>query len=60
MASLDAEARELVACGELESAITNLCGLGEKVAHSEEERKACDHLMSRLGSWVRQLCLLPV
>src|SRR5262245_13149282 len=48
MASLDAKARELVSSAELESTVTYLCGLGEKVAGSEEERKACEHLTGRL------------
>ena len=48
MARLDAKVRELVSSAELESTVTHLCGLGEKVAGSEEERKACDHLTGRL------------
>jgi hypothetical protein len=51
MASLDAKARELVSSAELESTVTYLCGLGEKVAGSEEERKACDHMTGRLKAY---------
>src|SRR5262245_39139516 len=51
MANLDAKARELVSSAELESTVTYLCELGEKVAGSEEERKACDHLTSRLKAY---------
>jgi len=51
MAQLDAQAREHVSCEELESTVRFLCGLGEKVAGSEEERKACDYLTSRLKAY---------
>jgi len=51
MADLDARARELVSAAELESTVTYLCGLGEKIAGSEEERNACDHLTSRLKAY---------
>jgi aminopeptidase YwaD len=51
MATLDAQARELVASTELESTVTYLCELGEKVAGSEEERKACDYLTNRLKAY---------
>ena len=51
MANLDATARELVSSKELERTVTYLCELGEKVAGSEEERKACDYLTSRLKAY---------
>jgi Peptidase family M28 len=51
MTQLDAEARELVSTKELQSTVTYLCGLGEKVSGSEEERKACDYLTSRLRAY---------
>jgi Peptidase family M28/PA domain len=51
MAQLDAQARELVSSEELERTVRYLCGLGEKVAGSEEERKACDYLTSRLKAY---------
>jgi len=51
MAQLEAKARELVSSNELESTVTYLCGLGEKVAGSEEERKACDYLTDRLEAY---------
>ena len=51
MAQLDAQAREHVSSEELESTVRYLCGLGEKVAGSEEERKACDYLTSRLKAY---------
>jgi len=51
MAQLEAKARELVSSKELESTVTYLCGLGEKVAGSEEERKACDYLTGRLEAY---------
>src|SRR5262252_7514925 len=51
MAQLEAKARELVSSNELESTVTYLCGLGEKVAGSEEERKACDYLTGRLEAY---------
>jgi peptidase M28-like protein/PA domain-containing protein len=51
MAQLDAKARELVASEELARTVTYLCGLGEKVAGSEEERKACDYLVNRLKTY---------
>ena len=46
MAKLDAAARELVSTKDLQDTVTYLCGLGEKVSGSEEERKACDFLTS--------------
>src|SRR5262249_61800050 len=51
MAQLDAKARELVSSNELERTVSYLCGLGEKVAGSAEERKACDYLVSRLKTY---------
>jgi hypothetical protein len=51
MATLDATARELVSAKELESTVTYLCELGEKVAGSQEERKACDYLTDRLKAY---------
>ena len=51
MAQLDAKARELVSSEELERTVSYLCGLGEKVAGSEEERKACDYLTGRLKAY---------
>ena len=51
MAKLDAAARELVSTKDLQDTVTYLCGLGEKVSGSEEERKACDYLTSRLKAY---------
>ena len=51
MAKLDAQVRELVSSTELESTVKYLCELGEKVAGSEEERKACDYLTHRLRAY---------
>jgi hypothetical protein len=51
MAQLEAKARELVSSKELESTVTYLPRLGEKVAGSEEERKACDYLTGRLEAY---------
>ena len=51
MATLDATARELVSAKELESTVAYLCKLGEKVAGSQEERKACDYLTDRLKAY---------
>ena len=51
MVKLDADARELVSTKDLQDTVTYLCGLGEKVSGSEEERKACDYLTSRLKAY---------
>lgn len=51
MTQLDAEARELVSTEELQSTVAYLCGLGEKVSGSEEERKACEYLTGRLKAY---------
>ena len=51
MTALDAKARELVSPEELQSSVAYLCGLGEKVAGSAEEEKACDFLTSRLKAY---------
>jgi hypothetical protein len=47
----DAAVRELVSTQELEASVAHLCSLGEKVSGSEEERKACDFITSRLTSY---------
>jgi aminopeptidase YwaD len=51
MAQLEGKAREAVAASELQSTVAYLCGLGEKVAGSEEEKLACDYLTSRLEAY---------
>ena len=51
MIKLDADARGLVSTKDLQDTVTYLCGLGEKVSGSEEERKACDYLTSRLKAY---------
>jgi Zn-dependent M28 family amino/carboxypeptidase len=51
MAQLEAKARELVSTKELQNTVAYLCGLGEKVSGSDEERKACDYLTSRLRAY---------
>ena len=51
MTSLEADARELVAVDHLRSTVAFLCGLGEKVAGSEQERQACDYLTNRLQAY---------
>src|SRR5262249_24406842 len=51
MAELEAKGRELVSTKELQNTVTYLCGLGEKVSASDEERKACDYLTSRLRAY---------
>jgi hypothetical protein len=51
MDELDVEAREIVSSRELQSTVNYLCQLGEKVAGSEEERKACDYLTGRLKAY---------
>lgn len=43
--------REAVSTGELTETVTALCALGEKVAGSEEEKKACDILVGKLRSY---------
>src|SRR5215470_17678842 len=51
MQGLSVEAREIVSSQELQSTVNYLCQLGEKVAGSEEERKACDYLAGRLKAY---------
>jgi len=51
MSVLDVATRELVSTRELEASVSHLCSLGEKVAGSEEERKACDFLTARLAAY---------
>ena len=51
MGQLDEAARQDVSSQELENSVAHLCGLGEKVAGSEEEKKACDYLTSRLEAY---------
>jgi hypothetical protein len=43
--------RDLVSTAELEASVAHLCGIGEKVSGTEEERKACDFITSRLKAW---------
>ena len=47
----DAALRDLVSTTELEASVAHLCGIGEKVSGTEEERKACDFITSRLKAW---------
>ena len=47
----DAAVRDLVSTQELEASVAHLCAIGEKVSGSEEERKACDFLTSRLKAY---------
>lgn len=51
MTDLTKRARELVSSADLEATVAHLCSLGEKVSGSEEERKACDHLVAKLKSY---------
>ena len=51
MADLTKTAREKVSTKDLEATVAHLCSLGEKVSGSEEERKACDYLVSKLKSY---------
>src|SRR5258708_8780842 len=51
MSQPDAAVRDLVSTQELEASVTHLCSLGEKVSGSEEERKACNFLTSRLEAY---------
>src|SRR5438132_1653778 len=51
MGQLDEAARQDVSTKELEASVAHLCGLGEKVAGSEEERKACAYITSRLEAY---------
>ena len=46
----DAALRDLVSTQELEASVAHLCGIGEKVSGTEEERKACDFITSRLNA----------
>ena len=48
MPAIDAQARELVSAEQLMATCTALCALGEKVAGSAEEGKACDILTDAL------------
>ena len=47
----DAALRDLVSTAELEASVAHLCAIGEKVSGTEEERKACDFITSRLKAW---------
>ena len=47
----DAALRDLVSTQELEASVAHLCSIGEKVSGTEEERKACDFITSRLKTW---------
>ncbi len=51
MGQLDEAARGYVSTKELEASVAHLCALGEKVAGSEEEKKACAYITSRLESY---------
>ena len=44
-------AREDVSTKHLEATVAHLCSLGEKISGSEEERKACDYLVTQLRSY---------
>lgn len=50
-AALDESARELVSPDALNESVTYLCSLGEKVAGSDEEEKACDYLTRKLAEY---------
>ena len=51
MTDLTKTARENVSSKLLEATVAHLCGLGEKVSGSEEERKACGYLVSQLKAY---------
>ena len=51
MADLTIPARDSVSSKDLEATVAHLCSLGEKISGSEEERKACDYLISKLKSY---------
>ena len=51
MIDLTVAARDSVSSKDLEATVAHLCSLGEKVSGSEEERKACDYLVSKLKSY---------
>ena len=51
MSDLTKTAREHVSSTHLEATVAQLCGLGEKVSGSEEERKACAYLVSQLKAY---------
>jgi len=51
MAQIEEAARELVSADPLQDSVAHLCGLGEKVAGSAEERRACDFLVGRLTAY---------
>jgi hypothetical protein len=51
MARIEETARELVSAEALQDTVAYLCGLGEKVAGSAEERRACDFLVGRLRAY---------
>lgn len=51
MVDLTKSAREKVSSEDLEATVANLCSLGEKISGSEEEKKACDYLVSKLKSY---------
>lgn len=51
MPQMDAAARELVSTKELETSVSHLCALGEKVSGSTEEAKACEFLTTRLKAY---------
>jgi hypothetical protein len=51
MTDLTITACETVSTKDLEATVAHLCSLGEKVSGSEEERKACDYLVSKLKSY---------
>ena len=44
-------ARDDVSTEHLDSTVAHLCGLGEKVSGSEEEKKACDYLVKQLKAY---------
>src|SRR4051812_48642788 len=51
MPPMDEAARQDVSTQELEASVAHLCSLGEKIAGSAEEKKACDFITSRLESY---------
>jgi aminopeptidase YwaD len=51
MGQIDATLRSAVSTKDLEASVAHLCSLGEKVSGSDEERKACAFIVSRLEAY---------
>ena len=51
MPTFDADARELVSTDDLYGSVEHLCAIGEKVAGSDEEGRACAYFVEKLRSY---------